>query len=190
MANLVITAASIVTPDDLNRFQFGMRFGRLDSVCQLGLAAVEALGIDFASQPRDQVGICVATDNGSLSTDVEYWRRRNEPGGASPSLFVYTLPSMVIGEIAIRHGLTGPTLCLMGGSDGLLTEAADMLRRDEATACICVYCDVVSALAAETIHLPATARACAVYLQRGVQGLHVLAANDRDIIPLCAKLCT
>src|SRR5436309_13900934 len=92
MTDLVVTASSIVTPTDVSRFQFGMRFGRLDPVCQLGLAAVEALRIDFARQPRAEIAICAATDAGSLSTDVQFWQTRNEPGGASPTLFAYTLP--------------------------------------------------------------------------------------------------
>jgi 3-oxoacyl-(acyl-carrier-protein) synthase len=190
MADIVITAASVVAPQDVGRFRFGIRFGRLDPFCQLGLVAVEALGIDFSTQPRSEVAICVATNAGSLSTDVQYWQSRNEPGGVSPTLFVYTLPSTVIGEIAIRHGLTGPDLCLIGGSAELLDEAADLLRRNEAAVCLAVYCDVVSSLAAETIRLRAEARACAAYLQRGGSGGYTLTKNDRDMISLCARLCS
>jgi hypothetical protein len=103
-------------------------------------------------------------------------------------LFVYTLPSSVIGEIAIRHGLTGPNLCLMGGSGELLAEASDMLRKGEAAACVCVYCDVVTPLAAETLHFPPQSSACAAYLQRSGTGRHTLTENDRDFISLCARL--
>jgi 3-oxoacyl-(acyl-carrier-protein) synthase len=187
MTNLVITANSVVTPVDVSRFQFGMRFGRLDPACQLGLTAVEALGIDFTNQPRADIAVCVATNAGSLSTDVQYWRTRHETGGASPSLFVYTLPSSLVGEIAIRHGLTGPNLCFLGDGGELLDEAADLLRRSEAAACLCVCCDVVTSLAAETVGLPSEARACAAYLQHGGAG-HVLTENDRDLISLCARL--
>jgi len=187
MSDLVIAATSIVTPADVSRFQFGMRFGRLDPVCQLGLTAVEALGIEFTKQPRAEIGVCVGTKTGSLSTDVQYWRTRNEPGGASPSLFVYTLPSSLIGEIAIRYGLTGPNLCLLGGGDELLVEAADWLRRGEATGCVVVECDVLTAPAAETVQLPASACACAAFLQCGGQG-RVLAENDRDLRSLCARV--
>ena len=188
MSDIVIAASSVVTAEDVSRFQMGKRFGRLDPLCQLGLTAVEDLGIDFSTQPRADIGICVATDAGSLSTDVQYWRTRNEPGGASPTLFVFTLPSSIIGEIAIRHGLTGPNLCLTGGKGELLTEAGDMIRRGEAAACVCLACDVITALAAETFQLRPESRACAVFLQRGGHGLHALTENDRDIILLCDKL--
>ena len=143
--------------------------------------------VDFTKQPRAEVAICVATNAGSLSTDLHFWQTRGEPGGASPSLFVYTLPSSIIGEISIRHGLTGPNLCLMGGSGDLLAEAGDWLHRGEAAACVCVSCEVVTSPAAALVQLPAASTACAAYLQRGVAGHH-LAENDRDLISLCAKL--
>jgi 3-oxoacyl-(acyl-carrier-protein) synthase len=185
MSNLTVAATSIVTPADVSRFQFGSRFGRLDPVCQLGMTAVEALGIKFGS--RAAIGVLAATNAGSLATDVQYWRTRNEPGGVSPSLFVYTLPSSLIGEIAIRHGLTGPNLCLIGGSADLLAEAVDWLRHGEATACLCIDCDVVTAVAGAVAGVPVEARACAAFLQRGGSGA-ALTENDRDLKMLCARL--
>jgi 3-oxoacyl-(acyl-carrier-protein) synthase len=181
-----VIATSSVTPADTSRFQFGMRFGRLDPVCQLGLTAVEALGVKFGS--RADIGVIVATNAGSLTTDVQYWQTRNEPGGVSPALFVYTLPSSVIGEIAIRHGLTGPNLCLLGGRSELLAEATAWLRHGEATACVCVDCDVVTPVAGDLAGVPVVAQARAAFLQRGSTGTPLL-ENDRDLRSLCARLC-
>lgn len=123
-----------------------------------------------------------------MSTDVEFWKGRNDVGGPSPTLFAYTLPSAAIGEIAIRHRLTGPNLCLVDDGRALLTEAADMLRRGEADACLCVSCQAVSPAAAEMTQTPAAARACALFLQRDGPGLMALRENDRDMEALCAKL--
>ena len=86
----------------------------MDLMSQLALLAVEALGFSFEAWPRDRVGICMAAAAGSLSTDLDYWNGRNNVGGPSPTLFTYTLPSAPIGEIAIRHQLTGPNLCFVG----------------------------------------------------------------------------
>ena len=94
-----------------------------------------------------------------------------------------------IGEIAIRHRLTGPNLCLVGVNTGLLAEAVQLIRGGEAESCLCVSCDVISPALAQLTHLPATARACALFLQRHGAGLHVLRENDRDIESLCAVLC-
>ena len=189
MDNFVVTAAGMVTEDDVREAKLGSRFGRLDLASQLALLAVESLGIDFESQRRDRIGICLAARAGSLTTDVEYWNGCGGPGGPSPTLFAYTLPSAAIGEIAIRHRLTGPNLCLVGVNTGLLAEAVQLIRGGEAESCLCVSCDVISPALAQMTHLPATARACALFLQRQGTGRHVLRENDRDIESLCAVLC-
>src|SRR2546422_8449410 len=134
MTELVVTAASRVTDADVRTAgtRLGTRFGRLDLASQLSLLAVEALGSPWKSLPREHIGLCLAAWAGSLSTDLEYWRRRDEAGGPSPTLFAYTLPSAALGEVAIRHRLTGPNLCFVGGDDWVLSEAADWIRRGEA----------------------------------------------------------
>jgi 3-oxoacyl-(acyl-carrier-protein) synthase len=155
---------------------------------RLALVAVESLGVDFEAWPRNRIGICLAVRAGSLTTDVEFWNGRDAVGGPSPTLFAYTLPSSAMGEIAIRYRITGPNLCLVGSDAALLAEARDCLRREEADACICVACDVVSPAAAEMIRGAAAATACALFLQRGGAGLHVLREIDRDMKLLCDKI--
>src|SRR5262245_5942487 len=134
MDKLIITAASQVNGDDLRTARLGSRFGRMDLMSQLVLLAVEWLGIAFGTLPRERIATCLARRSGSVSTDVEYWKGRNTPGGLSPTLFTYTLPSAAIGEIAIRHRLTGPNLCFVGDDSVLLAEASDLIRRGEAEA--------------------------------------------------------
>ena len=189
MNKIILTATSQVTVADLPTARLGPRFGRLDPASQLALLAVEKLGVNFDALPRERVAICLAAQAGSLSTDIEFWRGRNGAGGPSPTLFAYTLPSAAIGEIAIRHRLTGPNLCLTGDSRAVLPEAADLLRRGEADYCVGVFCNVISAAAGAMISLPETASASAVFLQFGGSGLAELGEFDRDMEVLCAKFC-
>jgi len=189
MDNLVITAASQVNDGDLLTARLGGRFGRMDRLSQLALLAVERLGAAFDAQPRDRVGICLAVRAGSLSTDVEYWKGRDLAGGLSPTLFTYTLPSSAIGEIAIRHRLTGPNLCFVGNGPALLVEAEDLIRRGETDACVCVFCDSITATAAELIQEPASAQAWAVFLERNGEGVILSPENGRDIASLCVNFC-
>jgi len=186
MDKIFISAASLVTEADAGAARLGARFGRLDLTSQLALLAVESLGINFESQPRDRIGICLAARAGSLATDFEFWRGRDLVGGPSPTLFAYTLPSAAIGEIAIRHRLTGPNLCVVG-EDIMLSEARDLIQRGEAEACLCVACNVVTPAISEMIQTPPAARAAAIFIQRG-SGLRELQENDRDIEALCAVL--
>jgi 3-oxoacyl-(acyl-carrier-protein) synthase len=188
MDRIFITAASQVTEVDARKARLGMRFGRLDLASQLALLAVEALGIDFAMLPRDRIGICLGAAAGSLAADFEFWLGRDAVGGPSPTLFAYTLPSAAIGEIAIRHRLTGPNLCLVGGHT-VLSDAGDWLRRGEVEACLCVECNVVTPALGEMIQLPPAARACALFLRRGGGGWRQFAENDRDMESLCAAFC-
>jgi 3-oxoacyl-(acyl-carrier-protein) synthase len=164
MDNFVVTASSIVTEADVRVARLGGRFSRLDLFSQFALLAVEALRINFETMARDRVGICLGTKTGSLSTDVEYWKRRDAPGGPSPTLFAYTLPSAAIGEIAIRHRLTGPNLCFLGEDAIVLSEAKELIRRGEAEGCICVSCNVASEAAAGILQMPPMAEASALFL--------------------------
>src|SRR5579863_9519688 len=181
MDNLFITAASTVTEADLASARLGNRFGRLDRASQLSLLAVESLNINFDAWPHDRVAIVLAARAGSLSTDVDYWNGREATGGPSPTLFAYTLSSAAIGEIAIRHRLTGPNLCFVGPGDGAVAEAADLLFRREADACLCISCQAVSPALASLTGLPAAARASALFLAKNGSGLPLTGQIDRDI---------
>ncbi len=117
------------------------RLGSKDALSRLGLMAVELLAAGFADMTdaqRTEVGICMVTPTGSIATDIQFL------GDLSPSTFIYTLPSGVIGEVCIRHGLRGPSLCLMSGADigrSIIAEAAERIAMGEAEAMICLACE-------------------------------------------------
>jgi 3-oxoacyl-(acyl-carrier-protein) synthase len=165
MNKISIAATSQATFADLKSARLGPRFARLDLQSQLALLAVELLEINFEKFSRERTAVCLAAKTGSLSTDVEFWNGRNGIGGPSPTLFAYTLPSAAIGEIAIRHKLTGPNLCFVGGDQIVLSEAADLIRRGEADNCVCVYCEVAVETAAKLIKISPTATARSWFLK-------------------------
>jgi len=126
------------------------RFGRLDVLCKHAVAAVEMLGLPGLDEgaTRPDTALVLGSEHGSLDVDVRFWRSIGEPGGASPKLFSYTLPSTALGEIAIRHRITGPNLCLAAGPDsGLLAlwEGAQLVASGEVPRCLCIACDALSA---------------------------------------------
>ena len=166
-SGFVITANSEVSGADVASARLGTRFGRMDLLSQLALLAVEKLAVNFDELPRDRIAICLASSAGSLSTDAEYWKGRDQAGGPSPTLFTYTLPSAPIGEIAIRHRITGPNLCFVSDGREVQAEATELLRRGEADACVCVIVEVVSPTLAEFLGVPVAARARASFVKRG-----------------------
>lgn len=188
MNNSFLLATKLVTRADLATARLGQRFGRMDLASQLSLMAVEPFAAHFDNFARDRIAIVIAVRAGSLSTDVAYWEGRDQPGGLSPTLFTYTLPSAAIGEIAIRHRLTGPNLCFVGDSRDVLTEAVALLRTDEADAVIGISTQVVSPALTQMISLSEMARAYAVLIGHTGPGVMRLGENHRDMEALCANL--
>ena len=93
------------------------RFGRMDLLCKLGLGAAELCMAHAPAMTRQDVALVGASMLGSLEVDAQYHDTllKGGPVGASPGLFVYTLPSMFLGEVAIKCGLRGRTTFINSG---------------------------------------------------------------------------
>lgn len=136
------------------------RFGRMDLMCRLGMIATELLDARFEQREpgeRERMGVCVETRAGSLVTDLQFLQTPR------PSLFTYTLPSTVIGEVCIRHRLQGPVLCLLtgpatDGRSGAISVALDWLRTGAADAVLCLGCEAVTRQLGESGFAPEIAQ--------------------------------
>jgi len=116
-------------------------FRLLDPLSRIVAIAVEALGGDLDPDSA----IVLATRQGCLWTDLRFEQSRH--GDLRPGLFPYTLPSAPIAAVAIRHGLHGPSLCLVGEGAGLMgdgrAEAELLIESGEAPAVVLCTGDVV-----------------------------------------------
>jgi hypothetical protein len=58
---------------------------------------------------KSNLAVVLANASSSLVTDANYQRTITDPGNyfPSPSLFVYTLPNITIGEICLKHKIYG-----------------------------------------------------------------------------------
>lgn len=88
------------------------KFHKMDSQCKLGLLCTEfALQHSsfLANAALDKTAIVLSNSASSLETDRQYQASIADKSNyfPSPTVFVYTLPNIVIGEIAIKHKLTG-----------------------------------------------------------------------------------
>ncbi len=88
------------------------KFHKMDNLCKLGFLTVELLLRDRDLKLKysgDEAGIIFMNASSSLDSD----RRHQETISGrenyfpTPSVFVYTLPNVVIGEICIRHKFYG-----------------------------------------------------------------------------------
>ena len=61
--------------------------------------------------PRDDRAVVLFNHSGSLEADLHYQSTISDPDNffPSPSVFVYTLPNIITGEIAIRNKYHGET---------------------------------------------------------------------------------
>jgi hypothetical protein len=92
-----------------DQFQFIYpKFYKMDNLSKLGWLAAEILLMDSFKKDNYQqaeIGVVLANANSSLDTDLKYFETTKNI--ASPALFVYTLPNIMIGEICIRHNFKG-----------------------------------------------------------------------------------
>jgi 3-oxoacyl-(acyl-carrier-protein) synthase len=166
----------------------------MDWLSRIGLLAVELLEAQFdQAEPalRERTGVCLESCTGCLTTDVRFLETPR------PSLFTYTLPSTLLGEICIRHRLKGPQLCLLtadGSGTCALAEAIDWIETGAAVAAVCVCAEALSADAAtalppapEDVPWP-TWRADALLLSRTEHGGEFVTAHG-SVAALCRKLC-
>ena len=91
---------------------------------------------------------------GCLEVDAQYHDTllKGGPAGASPALFVYTLPSMFLGEIAIKFGLRGRTTYINTGRTSAvaaLTHGARQVDKGRALAVLVVAAEAVGEAARE-----------------------------------------
>jgi hypothetical protein len=88
------------------------KFHKMDNLAKLGFLVAERLlvGLSFrAPGVAERTGIVLANATSSLDTDLRYAAQLRQ-GVASPALFVYTLPNIVVGELCIRYGITGENM--------------------------------------------------------------------------------
>jgi hypothetical protein len=88
------------------------KFFKMDSLSKLAFVASEILLKNskvIENYPSDEIGIVLENASSSLSTDVKYQKSFIDKSNyfPNPSLFVYTLPNIMIGEICIKNNFKG-----------------------------------------------------------------------------------
>ena len=117
------------------------RFYKMDNLSKLGFLGVEVLLRQTFSAENyrpEEIGVVLANASASLDTDIKYYETVNNI--ASPALFVYTLPNIMIGEICIKHNFKGETAFFVFKQfDATFMEqyANNLLDNNILQACVC-----------------------------------------------------
>jgi hypothetical protein len=88
------------------------KFYKMDTLSKLGFLSAELLLRDSGlheKYPGHEAGIILMNASSSMDTDRHHQESILDRANyfPSPAVFVYTLPNIVIGEISIRHKITG-----------------------------------------------------------------------------------
>ncbi|MCG3166927.1 MAG: hypothetical protein POELPBGB_02710 [Bacteroidia bacterium] len=92
---------------DLNGSTY-LKFFKMDDLCKLAFIASEFLLKNRKLSEQygaENVSLVFANTSSSLDTDLKYYQTVKD--FPSPSLFVYTLPNIMLGEISIRQKFKG-----------------------------------------------------------------------------------
>ncbi|MBD1391675.1 hypothetical protein [Mucilaginibacter glaciei] len=123
------------------------KFYKMDNLSKLGWLASELLlknaGMNEKYDPA-RIAVVLANANSSLDNDLKYVKTISE--GASPSVFVYTLPNIVIGELCIRNNFKGEHAFFIQDefdADFIFKQVNYLLDQQLASACICGWVDVL-----------------------------------------------
>lgn len=127
------------------------KFYKMDRLAQAGFIASELLkkyNFELTGFEDDQVALLFANSESSVDTDVKFEDSYAQLRTPSPSLFVYTLPNILMGEIAIRNKWFGENLfCVFSAPDyDFYLQYSQLLLAKGAKIVVCGWVDVQKGL--------------------------------------------
>ncbi len=122
------------------------KFYKMDKLCQLAFVGTEFLLKTVEEEfGDDEVALCFFCGQSSLDTDFRHQQLINEGANVSPAIFVYTLPNIMMGEIAIRNKWYGENLLILKPDfnfESWAIEADMLLTSGKANYCLGGWADV------------------------------------------------
>ena len=108
------------------------KFYKMDPLCRLGLVASDLLLQAESDKPQ---AVILFNHSSSSQADRSFWATVSDPDESfpSPAHFVYTLPNIVTGEIAMRHGIHGETsfYILPDRDEGFIKKIVNSICREK-----------------------------------------------------------
>ena len=112
------------------------KFFKMDNLSKLGYLGVELLTNGFIEDK--ETALVFANSASSLETDKAYANTMEE--FPSPSLFVYTLPNIMLGELSIRHKLKSENVFFISEEfqpDLFVDYAKVLMHQEKASNIVC-----------------------------------------------------
>lgn len=122
-----------------------------DARCALGAARLALEAARWAPSATCEIGLVAAGYEGCLQANQNYFRDYVTAGRSMGrgNLFIYTLPTSTLGEVAIALGLTGPSLHIHDDRSpltGLFKHAQPLVTDGEAAGMLCLWSSPTAAV--------------------------------------------
>ncbi len=125
------------------------KFHKMDALCKLGVLCTEVALKDtlfLSNNPLDKIAVVLSNASSSLETDRQHQHAIEDKSNyfPSPAVFVYTLPNIIIGEIAIKYKITGENAFFVSEKPDadLLVSYTEALFNEEMRAAVCGWVEV------------------------------------------------
>lgn len=123
------------------------KFYKMDLLSKAAFIVVEALksaNPHIAKYADDEIALFFSNKHSSADTDYKFLDSYENGSSPGPALFVYTLPNILIGELAIRNKWYGENLCTVTPhfDASFFADYTKILLARNAKACLCGWVNV------------------------------------------------
>jgi hypothetical protein len=127
------------------------KFYKMDNLSKLGFITAE-LVLRKRNIPdlykKETIGVMITNSSSSLDTDINFQATISDAANyfPSPSVFVYTLPNILIGEICIRNGIKGENAFLISQKFDarlILTYVENLMNNNHTESCLCGWVELI-----------------------------------------------
>lgn len=121
------------------------KFYKMDNLSKMALLTTEIIKSDGSLNKirEDELKLVFANSTASQQTDMKFIESYTQQGSPSPSLFVYTLPNILTGELAIRNKWFGENVFLISSefNANLFTQQLIQSAKKGTKICLCGWVD-------------------------------------------------
>ena len=127
-----------------------LKYFKMDNISKLGFLTTEILLKNTNLKEKytnEEIGVIISNSNSTLDTDNDFNQTiiDRENYFPSPSVFVYTLPNIMIGEICIKNKIQGESTFFVSekfNADLTCSMVNNLLKSEKTKACIAGWVDL------------------------------------------------
>jgi len=126
------------------------KFFKMDGLSKLGFLTAELVlkAGNINKYSEEEAGVILLNSSSSLDTDIVHQNSINDPSNyfPSPSVFVYTLPNIVIGEICIKNRFKGENAFFVSEKFDpqlIQDQVTGMMERGRTKVCLCGWVELM-----------------------------------------------